>query len=146
EGDVPEDEPVSVGLLGADLAVDQGHYRIERIYTGESWNPDLRAPLSAPGIDVSEGDYILEVNGRALAAPANPYHAFEGTAGRQTLIRVNDRPTHEGSRIVTIVPVASEATLRARAWIEGNRRRVDELSDGRLAYVWLPNTAGAGYT
>ncbi|MHB1170457.1 MAG: S41 family peptidase, partial [Longimicrobiales bacterium] len=146
EGDVPEDERVPVGLLGADLAVDQGHYRIDRIYTGENWNPDLRAPLSAPGIDVSEGDYILEVNGRALAAPANPYHAFEGTAGRQTLIRVNDRPTREGSRIVTVVPVASEATLRARAWIEDNRRRVDELSDGRLAYVWLPNTAGAGYT
>src|SRR5690606_14629121 len=82
EGDVPGDEPVAVGLLGADLVVDDGHYRIERIYTGENWNPDLRAPLSAPGIDVSEGDYILEVNGRALAAPANPYHAFEGTAGR----------------------------------------------------------------
>lgn len=146
EGDVPEDERVPVGLLGADLAVDQGHYRIDRIYTGENWNPALRAPLSAPGIDVSEGDYILEVNGRALAASANPYHAFEGTAGRQTLIRVNDKPTAEGSRIVTVVPVASEATLRARAWIEDNRRRVDELSDGRLAYVWLPNTAGAGYT
>jgi tricorn protease len=136
---------VPVGLLGADLVVENGRYRIERIYTGENWNPELQAPLSAPGIDVRTGDYLLEVNGQPLAPPTNPYRAFEGTAGRQTLIRVNDRPTHEGSRIVTVVPIRSEAGLRARAWIENNRRIVDELSGGRLAYVWLPNTGGAGY-
>jgi len=145
EGDIPREDPVPVGLLGADLVVENGRYRIERIYTGENWNPELQAPLSAPGIDVRTGDYLLEVNGQPLAPPTNPYRAFEGTAGRQTLIRVNDRPTHEGSRIVTVVPIRSEAGLRARAWIENNRRIVDELSGGRLAYVWLPNTAGAGY-
>lgn len=146
EGDVPEAETVAVGLLGADFDIENGAYRIGRIYTGENWNPELRAPLSAPGIHVDEGDYLLEVNGQPIAPPTNLYRAFEGTAGRQTLIRVNSRPTHEGSRIVTVVPVPSEAGLRARAWIEDNRRKVDELSGGRLAYVWLPNTAGAGYT
>lgn len=146
DGDIPEDEAVSVGLLGADFDVENGAYRIRRIYTGENWNPELRAPLSAPGIQVAAGDYLLEVNGEPLAPPTNLYRAFEGTAGRQTLIRVNSEPTHESSRVVTVVPVPSEAALRARAWIEDNRRRVDELSDGRLAYVWLPNTAGAGYT
>src|SRR4029453_10048538 len=114
------------------------------IYTGENWNPDLRAPLSAPGIKVAEGDYLLEVNGRPLVPPANPYSLFEGTAGRQTLIRVNNAPSLEGSRLLTVVPVASEDTLRTRAWIEGNRRMVDKLSGGRLAYVWLPNTGGPG--
>lgn len=145
-GDVPGEDPVSVGLLGADLEVENGRYRIKRIYNGENWNPELRAPLSAPGIQVSEGDYLLEVNGRALAPPTNPYSLFEGTAGRQTLIRVGKSPAMEGSRIVTVIPVASEDGLRARAWIEGNRRLVDKLSGGRLAYIWLPNTAGPGYT
>ena len=144
-GDEPADQPVSVGLLGADYTIENGHYRIRRIYTGESWNPDLRAPLRAPGIRVAEGDYLLEVNGRPLAAPTNVYSVFEQTAGRQTVLRVNSVPTLDGSRLVTVVPVASEDGLRTRAWIEDNRRKVDELSGGRLAYVWLPNTSTPGY-
>ncbi len=147
EGDMPgEENPVSVGLLGADYKIENGHYRISHVYSGENWNPDLRAPLSAPGIQVSEGDYLLEVNGRPLTPPANVYSLFEGTAGRQTLIRVNQAPSLEGSRVITVVPVPSEDGLRTRAWIESNRRLVDRLSGGRLAYVWLPNTAGPGYT
>jgi tricorn protease len=133
-------------LLGADFAIENGRYRIKRIYTGENWNPELRAPLSAPGIQVAEGDYVLEVNGRSVAPPANIYSFFEGTANRQTLIRVNKTPSLEGSRLLTVVPVASEDTLRTRAWIENNRRLVDKLSNGRLAYVWLPNTGNPGYT
>ncbi len=144
-GDVPSDAPVSVGLLGADYTVENGHYRIHRIYTGENWNPDLRAPLSAPGIDVKEGDYLLEVNGRPVAPPTNIYSMFEGTAGHQIVIRVNSSATIEGSHVVTVVPVASEDGLRTRAWIEDNRRKVDELSHGKLAYVWLPNTSIPGY-
>ncbi|HJZ69228.1 MAG TPA: PDZ domain-containing protein, partial [Blastocatellia bacterium] len=144
-GDMPGEESVSVGLLGADFAIENGHYRIKKIYTGENWNPELQAPLSAPGIQLAEGDYILDVNGRALTPPTNLYAAFEGTAGRQTMIRVNREPSIEGSRVITVVPVASDQGLRTRAWIEANRRRVDELSGGRLAYVWLPNTGGAGY-
>ncbi|PYS35419.1 MAG: protease, partial [Acidobacteria bacterium] len=144
-GDVPSEDPVSVGLLGADFAVENGHYRIKRIYTGENWNPDLRAPLSAPGIQVAEGDYLLEVNGRSLAPPTNLYSLFEGTAGRQTLIRIGRNASTEGSRVVTVIPVPSEEGLRTRAWIEDNRRLVDKLSNGKLAYVWLPNTAGPGY-
>jgi tricorn protease len=145
-GDVPGEDPVSVGLLGADFEIENGRYRIKRMLTGENWNPDLRAPLSSPGIQVAEGDYVLEVNGRALAPPTNLYSLFEGTAGRQTLIRVNKTPSIEGSRVVTVIPVASEDALRARTWIEDNRRLVDKLSGGRLAYVWLPNTGGPGYT
>jgi tricorn protease len=105
-GDLPSEDAVSVGLLGADFSVEGGHYRIKKIYTGENWNPDLRAPLSSPGVQVSEGDYLLEVNGKRLVPPANLYGAFEGTAGRQTLIRVNKSPSLEGSRLVTVVPLA----------------------------------------
>jgi tricorn protease len=145
-GDVPGEDAVSVGLLGADFAIENGRYRIKRVYNGENWNPDLRAPLSAPGIQVSEGDYLLEVNGRALSPPTNLFSIFEGTADRQTLIRVGKNPSMEGSRVITVTPVPSDDGLRTRAWVEDNRRLVDKLSNGRLAYVWLPNTAGPGYT
>ena len=144
-GDLPPDTPVSVGLLGADYTVDNGRYRFKRIFTGENWNPDLRAPLRAPGIQVAEGDYLLEVNGRPVAPPTNVYQFFEGSAGHQIVIRVNSAPTTEGSRLVTVMPTANEDGLRTRAWIEDNRRKVDQLSGGKLAYVWLPNTSIAGY-
>jgi tricorn protease len=145
-GDLPEVPNVNVGLLGADLEMDQGRYRIKRIYSGESWNPNLRAPLAAPGLGVNVGDYILEVNGTELRAPENPYRHFEGTANRQVLLRVNNRPTLEGARVVNVIPVANENALRQMDWVENNRRKVDELSGGRLAYVWVPNTGQGGYT
>ncbi len=144
-GVLPRVESVPVGLLGADYVIENEYYRIKRIYTGENWNPELRAPLTAPGLKVSEGDYILEVNGLELKPPTNFYELFEGTAGKQTSIRVNDKPTREGSRLITVVPARSEMQLRARAWVENNRRKVDKMSGGKLAYVYLPNTAGTGY-
>jgi tricorn protease len=145
-GDMPDDGSVTVGLLGADLETENGRYRIKRVYNGENWNPELRAPLSAPGIDVAKGDYILEVNGRPIDPKTNFYSHFEAMAGRQTVIRISKTPSGEDSRLVTVVPVASENGLRTRAWVEENRRLVDKLSGGRLAYVWLPNTGGGGYS
>ena len=145
-GDAPSPESVNVGLLGADYIIENGYYRIARIFSGENWNPGLRAPLTEPGSDVAEGEYILAVNGKDLRAPDNIYSLFQGAANRQTVLLVNNRPVKEGARNVTIVPVTSEWGLRQRAWIEHNRRKVEERSDGKLAYVYLPNTAGAGYT
>ena len=144
-GDYPKPDVLPIGLLGADLEESSGYYRIKKIYTGENWNPDLHAPLSAPGVDVHEGDYILAVNGEALRAPASPYAPFVGTVGRQVELRVNSRPVVKGSRLVTVVPIANERGLRTRDWIESNRRLVDSLSDGKLAYVYVPNTGGGGY-
>ena len=144
-GDMPSAKSVPGGLLGADYETDSGYYRILKIYTGENWNPGLRAPLTAPGLKVKEGDYILEVNGFEVRPPTNLYSVFEGTAGKQIFLRINSKPTMEGSELVTVVPVGSESALRSRAWIEDNRRKVDELSGGRLAYVYLPNTSYSGY-
>ena len=144
-GDESTGPAASTGLLGADYAVENGRYRITRIYSGESWNPELRAPLSGPGVHVAVGDYLLEVDGHPLPATRSVYEPFEETAGRQTVLRINSTPSMEGSRLVTVVPVASEEALRTRAWIEDNRRKVDSLSNGRLAYVWLPNTSTPGY-
>ena len=145
-GDFPDVDNIPVGLLGADFTENQGLYQITKIYTGESWNPSLQAPLAVPGLEVSEGDYILAVNGESLTTAANMYSLFEGTSNRPTELLVNTTPTEEGARVVTVVPVSSENNLRRYDWIEHNRRTVDELSGGKLAYVYVPNTSGAGFS
>ncbi|HEX2224889.1 MAG TPA: PDZ domain-containing protein [Thermoanaerobaculia bacterium] len=144
-GEGPEVPPVGGGLLGADYDIDRGRYRFARIYNGGSWNPDLSAPLTQPGVNVREGEYLLAVNGKDLKATDDVHRLFEGTAGKSVVIRVGPNPDGRGAREVTVVPVESEESLRQYAWIEGNRRKVDQLSGGRLAYVFLPNTATAGY-
>jgi tricorn protease len=142
----PPIKPVKTGLLGADYTLDQKRYRVARVYNGENWNPDLQAPLTQPGVNVVPGEYILSVNGRELHAGDDIDSLFEGTAGKQVLLKVGPRADGTGSRDVTVVPVESETGLRRLAWIEGNRRKVDELSKGRVAYVHLPNTAGGGFS
>jgi tricorn protease len=145
-GDMPDVPNASGGLLGADFEIDQGRYRIVRIYESETWNPELRAPLAEPGLNVNVGDYVVAINGTELAAPDNMYRLLDGTANRQTVIAINSRPTLEGARNVTVVPVRNEQGLRTRAWVENNRRVVDSLSNGQLAYVYIPNTGQPGYT
>ena len=145
-GDYPDIDNPRTGLLGIDIEEAGGGYRIANIYTGESWNPGLVGPLGQPGMDVSVGDYLVAVDGAALAPPTNPFQLLEGTAGRTITVRVNSRPGLEGSRELTVEPVGNEGQLRNWAWIEGNRKKVDELSGGRLAYVYLPNTGQGGYT
>ena len=145
-GDMPPVDTSRVGLLGADLVANNGRWQIERIYTLESWNPGLSAPLDQPGLRVEEGDYLLAVNGVPLSSSDDPYRLLDGTVGRQTVLRFGDNPSNDDSWTETVVPIQSEFGLRTRAWVEDNRRRVDELSNGTLAYVWVPNTGGGGYT
>jgi tricorn protease len=134
------------GLLGADYTIENGRYRFARVYNGENWNPQLRAPLTQPGVNVAAGEYLLAVNGRSVTAADNVYRFFEGTADKQVVLRVGSNADGSGSREVTVVPVAGETGLRNLAWIEENRRKVDQMSGGRLAYVYLPDTAQGGYT
>lgn len=144
-GERPEPKKVKGGLLGADYAQENGRYRITKVYDGENWNPGLQAPLTQPGVNVKAGDYLLAVNGRELRAADNLYSFFEETAGKQVVLKVGPSPDLKGARDVTVVPVESEENLRRFAWIEGNRRKVAEMTGGRVGYVYLPNTAGAGY-
>ncbi len=144
-GDMPDLDYVPVGLLGCDFKIDKGYYQIEKIYTGENWNPGTEAPLATPGLGVSEGDYITAVNGRALTGSDNIYQFLEHTAGRVIRLTVNTKPS-AGGREVLVKPVRSEGELRTVDWVESNRRRVDELSGGKLAYVYIPNTGGGGFT
>ncbi|MEW6213553.1 MAG: PDZ domain-containing protein, partial [Acidobacteriota bacterium] len=145
-GDQPRPNFVPGGLLGCDFKIENGRYRFARVYNGENWNPNLRAPLTQPGVNVKEGEYLLAVRGRNLTASDNIYSFFEATANKQVVIRVGPNADGSGSREVTVVPVASEIALRNFAWVESNRRKVAEMSGGRLAYVYVPDTGGGGYT
>jgi tricorn protease len=145
-GDLPKPPEVKSGLLGADYAIENGRYRFTRVYQGENWNPDLRAPLTPPGVDVKTGEYLLAVNGEEVRPPRSVYAYFQDTAGKSVRLKVGPHPDGAGAREVTVVPVESELSLRYRDWIESNRRRVDELSGGRVGYVYLPNTGEQGYT
>jgi tricorn protease len=144
-GDYPETDPSKVGLLGADLVADQGRWQIQRIYTTESWNPKLSSPLDRPGMKVAEQYFLVGINGRELTADMNPFELLDGTAGCQTTLHLNDQPAFEGAWTEIVEPIQSENALRQRGWVEDNRRMVDRLSDGRLAYVWVPNTGGGGF-
>jgi tricorn protease len=145
-GEQPEVKKVKVGLLGADYAVENGRYRIARVYGGESWNPSLRAPLTQPGVNVRAGEYLLAVNSRELRSTDNVYAFFQGLAGREVVLRVGPRPDGETAREVTVVPVEDEQGLRHYAWIEANRRTVEQATGGRVAYVYVPNTSHDGFT
>ena len=145
-GDVHREQSVDTGLLGANLEIDKDRYRISRIYTGESWNPFFKAPLATPGNEASVGDYILAINGTPLTANDNIFNRLQGTLGKQTTLRVGPLSDGREARDIVIEPVRSERLLRLWAWIEDNRRAVDAATDGRVGYVYLPNTAGAGYT
>ncbi len=138
-------DAVPGGLLGADYEVANGRYRFAKVYGGLNWNPELRSPLTEPGVDVRAGEYLLAVDGRPVVPPANLYSFFENTAGQMVDITVGPDPSGSGSRTVTVVPVASEYALRNRDWVEGNIAKVDAATDGRVAYVYVPNTAALGH-
>jgi tricorn protease len=144
-GDIPTPPKVTVGLLGADYEVVDGFYRIKRIYSGLNWHPELRSPLTEPGVNVVEGEYILAVNGRSLHYPTNLYSLFEKTAEQITDLRVSTTPSEESARIVTVKPIESETALRHWNWVEENRKKVSALSNGRVAYVYMANTGVEGY-
>ncbi|MGJ5816568.1 S41 family peptidase [Paludibaculum fermentans] len=143
-GEQPEVKTVPTGLLGCDYKVENGRYRFERILDGENWNPDVKAPLTQPGVNVQEGEYLLAVNGRDVVAAEDVYSYFEATAGKQTVLRVGPNPNNEGSREVVVTPVPNESRLRNLAWVESNRRKVEQMTNGRVAYVYMPDTANGG--
>ncbi len=137
---------VQGGLLGADYSVENGRYRFKKVYGGLNWNPELRSPLTEPGVDVKAGEYLLAVAGKDLRPPANIYSFFENTAGKIVELTVGPNADGSGLRSVSVVPVANESGLRNRDWVEGNLKKVDEATGGRVAYVYVPNTSTQGHT
>ncbi len=145
-GPIPRSQSVPGGLLGADYTIDNGHYKFSRIFNGENWNPGMRAPLTQPGATAKVGEYLLAVNGKDLTSSDNIYAAFEATAGRQVMIKVGPKADGTDSRSFLVTPISNEHGLRHLAWVEDNRRKVDELSKGRISYIHMPDTGGGGYT
>jgi tricorn protease len=144
-GDYPQTERPSSAVLGAELSAEQNRWRINRIYTTESWNPGLSSPLDRPGIKAQSGYYLVGINGRELTSGEDPYKMLEGTADVQTTVHLNTNPTFEGAWTEVVKPLRSESALRQRAWVEDNRRLVDSLSGGKIGYIWVPNTGGPGF-
>jgi tricorn protease len=144
-GEVPGEPGTKTGLLGADFTVENNHYRIKTIYRGDRWNPFLHAPLAMPGVKVREGDYLLAVNGRPLDARENLYASFEQTVGKQVSLSVGADPSGAGAHNIVVEPIADEAGLRQWRWIEHNREYVEKKTAGKVAYVYLPNTAADGF-
>ncbi|MDH5198185.1 MAG: PDZ domain-containing protein, partial [Gemmatimonadota bacterium] len=145
-GDLESSRRRAVGLLGVDWAVERGAFRIARIVRPGPWDLEVRSPLDQSGVDVNDGDYVLAVNGIPLDVRQEPYAAFEGLAGATVRLTVNDRPTLDGSHTVLVETLTSESRLRNLEWIEQNRRKVEEATNGRVGYVYVPNTAVPGQT
>jgi len=145
-GDLPRERAVPVGLLGADLRVENNRYRIKKIYTGEKWNPSLKAPLAAPGIGAKQGDTIHSVNGIKLTGDMNIYSLFENTVEKQVTLMVSRNGQLKNAKKVIVEPIANDRNIRFWSWIENNRRAVDKASKGKIGYVYLPDTAGGGFT
>jgi tricorn protease len=143
EGDL--NPAVPVGLLGCDFEIDQGAYRIKSIYEGGVWDVDARGPLSQPGVDAKAGDYLLAVDGVPLDIAVDPWAPFVGKADRVVALTLSDKPTLDpGARRVLVKPVASDADLRYRAWVEYNRATVDKATGGRVGYIHVPDTGVNG--
>jgi len=136
---------VKGGLLGADFTIENNRYRITKVFEGLNWNPNLRSPLTEPGLNVGVGEYLLKVNGQELTAGTNLFQPFENSAGKIVYLTVGPNSDGTGSREIQVVPVERENSLRNRDWVEGNLKKVHEATDGQVAYVYVPNTAGAGH-
>jgi tricorn protease len=144
-GDFPATDKNTASALGADLIQNNGRWQVKRIYNTESWNPSLSAPLAQPDLKIEEGNYILAIDDKTLTAEIDPYQLLNGKAGLQTSLLVNNKASEEGAWTIKVTPIASESALRQRAWVEDNRRKVSELSGGKLGYVWVPNTSSPGF-
>jgi tricorn protease len=143
--DTPGAERRAGGLLGARIeAHEAGYFRIEHIYPGENWHDDFRSPLTEAGVNVRVGDFILAVDGVSTHGVDNFYRLLENKGERVVALTLNDRPAERGARVEHVKTVTSEVSLRYLDWVTNNRRRVHELSDGRVGYIHVPNTAVEG--
>jgi tricorn protease len=145
-GDTEQAERRSIGMLGVDYTLENGAYRFAKIIDGAPWDSEVRSPLNEPGLEVNEGDYLLAVNDAPIDTSKDPWAAFEGLADKTVQLTINDKPTLEGSRKVLVKTLSSETRLRNLAWIESNRKKVDEATNGRVGYIYVPDTGRNGQT
>jgi tricorn protease len=147
-GDQPEVKRVPLGLLGAKLVQDPATkaVRIAKIIPGENWERDrnYHSPLTEPGVDVHEGEYLIAIDGRPVAGLASPYEALVNKAGKQVTLTVNKESKPEGAREVVVVPISDESKLYYRDWVRTNQRKVEEATGGKVGYVHVPDMQTTG--
>lgn len=144
-GEHPEAERVLTGLLGADLVkADNGYYKITKIIAGANWSKETRSPLTMPGVELKEGDFILAINGNSVKESSNIYELLAGTAGITTELTVNSIGTEAGARKVLVEPLADESQLRYYSWVENNLKKVNEATNGEVGYIHIPDMGVAG--
>ena len=144
-GDEPKVPRVAGGMLGCELVADaSGRYRIAKVFPGENWDDAWRSPLTEPGVDVKEGSFLLEIDGRDLTTAENPYRLLEGKGNRLVSLLVSEKPAKEGARTVWVRTITSEQNLRYLDWVKSRMAMVDRLSGGRVGYLHLPDTAIEG--
>ncbi len=145
-GDTEKPDRETVGYLGVDWEVSNGAYKIKKIIKGAKWDVEDRSPLDQPGVNVKEGDYILAVNGVPMDVTKDPWAAFQGLAGKTVELTVNNKPSMEGARTVVVETMKNETRLRNLAWIEANREKVEKQTDGKIGYIYVPDTGRNGQT
>ena len=145
EGEMPAVERVPVGMLGCRFEADGGRWRISRIYAGANWHGAERSPLTEPGLNVSEGMYLLGIDGEEVTSARSPYSYLENKVDVPVTITVASNAAGKGARDISVRPIGSEIALYYMDWVERNRRLVDELSGGRIGYMHIPNTWYDGY-
>ena len=143
-GDLPDRKRVNAGMLGADLEPDGGFFRIKRIYTGRNWSDDTRSPLTEPGLKIKEGNYLIAVEGQLTRADREPYAYFQGLADRLVTLKINSKPSEEGAWEIAVKTIGSENNLRYLNWVEDNRRKVSQATNGRVGYMHVPDTSVEG--
>lgn len=136
----------AVGYLGIDWELNNGAYRVKRIVNGAPWDSEVRSPLLASGLKVKEGDYILAVNGIKIDITKDPASAFEGLADKTVELTINNKPSTDGSWTIVVKTLSDETRLRNLEWIESNRKRVEEATDGKIGYIYVPSTGIDGQT
>jgi len=133
------------GLLGADYVIKNNKYQIQKIFGGLNWNPNMRSPLTEPGVNINEKDYIIAVNGKNVTSNDNLFMFFENTSNKLTDLTVSKNANGSNARTVQVTPISNESALRNRDWVENNMKKVDKATNGQVAYVYVPNTTSAGH-
>lgn len=142
----PSPTPVQIGQLGCDFEAVGGYVRMKKIYRGANYEEGARGPLGEPGMNVKDGDYLLEIDGKPVTASINPDSLLVGKAGRTVIVKVNSQPSLSGARSVRVRPIGSEAGLRYYDWVEANRAYVTKMSGGKIGYMHIPDTNVQGST
>ncbi len=145
-GDTEHAKHIEIGYLGVDWELAGGAYRIKSIVRGAPWDAEVRSPLDQPGVNVKAGDYVLAVNGIPLDTSKAPWASFAGLADKTVELTVNGKPSMDGARSVLVKTLGDEARLRYLAWVESNRKHVDEATGGKIGYIYVPNTGIEGQT